>query len=145
VWPAAELPRTEGTRKLKRREVRRWAETGVAPPRATTADQPLDGVLARFVGDRQLRPETTIEELGLSSLERVELMVALEERAQTRIDEGRFAGREASATFRRSWRRDRRQLKAGARRRPSGPCRRGTGAGWSPRSGERPSSACCFR
>jgi long-chain acyl-CoA synthetase len=91
VWPSAELPRTEGTRKLKRREVKRWAETGVAPPRAATAGQPLDGVLARFVGDRPLRPETTIEELGLSSLERVELMVALEERAQTRIDEGRFA------------------------------------------------------
>jgi len=91
VWPGAELPRTEGTRKLKRREVKRWAETGVAPPRAATAGQPLDGVLARFVGDRQLRPETTIEELGLSSLERVELMVALEERAQTRIDESRFA------------------------------------------------------
>jgi long-chain acyl-CoA synthetase len=91
VWPSAHLPRTEGTRKLKRHEVRQWAETGVAPPRATTAGQPLDGVLARFVGDRQLRPETTIEELGLSSLERVELMVALEERARTRIDEGRFA------------------------------------------------------
>ncbi len=91
VWPSAELPRTEGTRKLKRREVKRWAETGVAPPRATAAGQPLDGVLARFVGDRPLRSDTTIEELGLSSLERVELMVALEERAQTRIDEGRFA------------------------------------------------------
>jgi long-chain acyl-CoA synthetase len=91
VWPSAELPRTEGTRKLKRREVKRWVETGAAPPRATAADQPLDGVLARFVGGRQLRPETTIEELGLSSLERVELMVALEERAQTRIDESRFA------------------------------------------------------
>ncbi len=91
VWPSAELPRTEGTRKLKRREVKRWVETGVAPPQATTAGQPLDGVLARFVGDRQLRPDTTLEELGLSSLERVELMVALEERAQTRIDEGRFA------------------------------------------------------
>jgi long-chain acyl-CoA synthetase len=91
VWPSAELPRTEGTRKLKRREVKRWAETGVPPPRAATAGQPLDDVLARFVGDRQLRPETTIEELGLSSLERVELMVALEDRAQTQIDEGRFA------------------------------------------------------
>jgi long-chain acyl-CoA synthetase len=91
VWPSAELPRTEGTRKLKRREVKRWVETGVAPPQATTAGQPLEGVLARFVGDRQLRPDTTLEELGLSSLERVELMVALEERAQTRIDEGRFA------------------------------------------------------
>jgi long-chain acyl-CoA synthetase len=35
---------------------------------------------------------TTLEELGLSSLERVELMIALEDRFQTRLDEGRFAG-----------------------------------------------------
>ena len=34
---------------------------------------------------------TTLEELGLSSLERVELMVALEDRFQTRLDEGRFS------------------------------------------------------
>ncbi len=34
---------------------------------------------------------TTLDELGLSSLERVELMVALEDRFQTRIDEGRFS------------------------------------------------------
>ena len=91
IWPSGELPRTEGTRKLKRREVRRWVETGAAPPRAPTAGEPFQQVLARFAGGRELRPETTIEELGLSSLERVELMVALEERAQTRIDEGRFA------------------------------------------------------
>ena len=91
VWPSAELPRTEGTRKLKRREVKRWVETGVTPPRAPSAGRPLDALLARFVGNRELRSETTIEELGLSSLERVELMVALEERAQTRIDESRFA------------------------------------------------------
>jgi long-chain acyl-CoA synthetase len=31
-----------------------------------------------------------LEELGLSSLERVELMIALEDRFQTRLDEGRF-------------------------------------------------------
>ena len=34
---------------------------------------------------------TTLDDLGLSSLERVELMVALEDRFQTRIDEARFA------------------------------------------------------
>src|SRR6185436_5224324 len=34
---------------------------------------------------------TTLEELGLTSLERVELMVALEDRFQTRIDESRFS------------------------------------------------------
>ena len=36
-------------------------------------------------------PAATIEELGLSSLERVELMVALEDAFGTRIDEGAFA------------------------------------------------------
>jgi long-chain acyl-CoA synthetase len=91
IWPAGELPRTEGTGKLRRREVRRWVETGVTPVRAPSTGQPLDVLLARFAGDRALRPETTIEELGLSSLERVELMVALEERFQTKIDESRFA------------------------------------------------------
>src|SRR3977135_198555 len=34
---------------------------------------------------------TTIEELGLSSLDRVELMVALEDAFQTRIDERSFS------------------------------------------------------
>jgi long-chain acyl-CoA synthetase len=38
-----------------------------------------------------LEGSTTLDELGLSSLERVELMVALEDRFQTRIDEGRFS------------------------------------------------------
>jgi long-chain acyl-CoA synthetase len=91
VWPSEELPRTEGTRKLKRREVKGWVETGLTPPSAPSAGQPLEALFVRLVGDRQLRPETTIEELGLSSLERVELMMAIEERAQTRIDESRFA------------------------------------------------------
>jgi long-chain acyl-CoA synthetase len=91
VWPAAELPRTDGTGKLKRREVQRWVETGVAPPRGLSDSGPLDALLARFAGDRELRPETTIEELGLGSLERVELMVALEERSRTTIDESRLS------------------------------------------------------
>ena len=38
-----------------------------------------------------MRPETTIEELGLSSLERVELMAAIEERLDSTLDENRFA------------------------------------------------------
>ena len=32
-WPGSELPRTEGTRKLKRREIREWAAGGAAPTR----------------------------------------------------------------------------------------------------------------
>jgi len=39
-----------------------------------------------------VRDDTSIEALGLGSLERVELMVALEDAFQTRIDETRFAG-----------------------------------------------------
>jgi long-chain acyl-CoA synthetase len=41
VWPTAELPRTEGTLKLRRREVKRWTETGAALPHGPSTGQPL--------------------------------------------------------------------------------------------------------
>ena len=93
VWPETELPRTEGTRKLKRAAIREWARTGGGPrvARPGTADT-LSALVARYAGRDVLSPQTTIEELGLSSLERVELMVALEDAFQTRLDEGAFAG-----------------------------------------------------
>jgi long-chain acyl-CoA synthetase len=90
VWPGSELPRTEGTRKLKRREVREWVATGAAPAR-TGPGESVDALLARYAAGRTVAPGTTVDELGLSSLERVELMVALEERFQTTIDEARFS------------------------------------------------------
>ena len=49
-------------------------------------------LLSKFTGSRSLDGSTSIEGLGLSSLERVELMVALEDQFQARIDETRFAG-----------------------------------------------------
>lgn len=91
IWPTPELPRTEGTRKLERRVIKQWAQTGQALQDAPTGGPSLETLLARYAGGRELRPETTIEELGLSSLERVELMVALEETFQASIDEARFA------------------------------------------------------
>jgi long-chain acyl-CoA synthetase len=48
-------------------------------------------VLIRFAPERTLEPSTTIDELGLTSLERVELMMALEEAFQATIDESAFA------------------------------------------------------
>ena len=90
-WPDAELPRTEGTRKLKRREVRAWLAGGSQPSTAHRADESLEGLLARFAGGRSVSGATTLEDLGLSSLDRVELMVALEDKFQTRLDESRFA------------------------------------------------------
>jgi long-chain acyl-CoA synthetase len=92
LWPGPALPRTEGTRKLKRAMVRDWLKSGGLPTRAESAPDPLASLVAKYSGRTDLAPGTTIDELGLSSLERVELMVALEDRFQTRLDEGAFAG-----------------------------------------------------
>jgi long-chain acyl-CoA synthetase len=90
VWPGSELPRTEGTKKLKRRAIRDWVRAGGTPVAAQTGDS-IESLIGRFAHGRGISGATTLDELGLSSLERVELMVALEDRFQTRIDEGRFS------------------------------------------------------
>ena len=91
-WPEPELPRTEGTRKLKRAAIREWVRSGAAIPRAVpSGTDAVTKLLAKYAGTAALSPETTLEELGLSSLDRVELMVALEDAFQTRIDEGSFS------------------------------------------------------
>lgn len=93
LWSGGELPRTEGTRKLKRRELREWLAGSATEARAPdrTSVRSVSAVLERFAPGRTLTPATTIDELGLSSLERVELMMALEETMQVTIDEARFA------------------------------------------------------
>jgi long-chain acyl-CoA synthetase len=92
IWTNGPLPRTEGTRKLKRAAIKEWVASGASPAAAQAGDDALQGLLAKFAGSRSLDGTTSIEGLGLSSLERVELMVALEDQFQTRIDEARFAG-----------------------------------------------------
>ena len=97
AWPGSELPRTEGTKKLKRRELHQWLVTrpgdkgvGTDAGQGATGSHVI-GVLSRFAPGRTITSETTIDELGLSSLERVELMMALEEALQSTIDEAKFA------------------------------------------------------
>jgi long-chain acyl-CoA synthetase len=97
AWPGAELPRTDGTRKLKRRELRAWllGQSSAGPTSASGvvrsgAARDVRAVLARFAPGRAIEASTTIDELGLSSLERVELMMALEEAFQVTVDEGAF-------------------------------------------------------
>ena len=90
IWPTSELPRTEGTRKLKRRAIRDWVQAGGSTAPTGAADT-FEALVGRFAHGRAIGGSTTLDELGLSSLERVELMVALEDRFQTRIDEGRFS------------------------------------------------------
>jgi len=99
VWPGDELPRTEGTRKLKRGEIQRWVGGGAAPRPAAARDA-IEEILARYARDRRITPETTLDELGLSSLERVELMLELEQRFGTTIDEARFAAARTVADLR---------------------------------------------
>ncbi len=92
IWPGSELPRTEGTRKLKRREIQKWVESGaVAAPAGSSAKGDVISVLSTFTGGRTLTAETTLDELGLSSLERVELLMALEKNFDVTIDEGAYA------------------------------------------------------
>jgi long-chain acyl-CoA synthetase len=94
AWPAGELPRTEGTRKLKRRELKKWIEdAGEVHLKADitpTGKRSVPSVLQRFAPGRTITSGTTIDELGLSSLERVEVIMALEEAFQITVDEARF-------------------------------------------------------
>ena len=93
VWNEGPLPRTEGTKKLKRAAIKQWVDSaGASPAAAGTSGDQLQSLISKFAGARQLDGATSIEGLGLSSLERVELMVALEDQFQTRIDETKFAG-----------------------------------------------------
>ena len=91
VWTDGLLPRTEGTKKLRRAAIKKWVATGTRPAAATDGD-PLKVLLSKFAGARVVGDDTSIEALGLSSLDRIELMVAIEDRFQTRIDETRFSG-----------------------------------------------------
>ena len=90
IWPQAALPRTDGTGKLKRTVVREWLRGGASPVATPAAGDPVLAVVERYAR-RGVTPGTTFDELGLSSLERVELLAALEDAFQTRIDERTFA------------------------------------------------------
>src|ERR1019366_6441360 len=79
VWPSDRLPRTEGTQKIKHREIQSWVESGAS-------------AVAASGQDRIIPSTTTLDELGLSSLDRVELMVDLERRFDSSIDESLLTG-----------------------------------------------------
>ncbi len=99
IWPGEALPRTEGTRKLKRRELRRWVESGgraAQPAAAAGGGGTVTSVVQRFAPDRAVEDATSLAELGLSSIERIELLMALEQAFDRTVDEAAFA---AAATI----------------------------------------------
>ena len=91
VWPDERLPRTDGTQKLKRRDIRKWVESGTPLHQARPSEnQTVLGIVQRFVMDHEVTPTTTIKSLGLSSIERIELMMALELELSWTVDEAAF-------------------------------------------------------
>ncbi len=91
LWPEQALPRTEGTAKLKRAAIREWLRTGAQPEKTSAGTDKLLDLVSKQAGRAGIAAATTIDELGLSSLERVELMVALEDAFHTHLDETAFA------------------------------------------------------
>ena len=92
IWPGNRLPRTEGTQKLKHGEIQAWVETGrFALPPVTSGGAVID-LLRRYAPDRAITPQTTLDQLGLSSLDRVELMLDLEEQFDISVDESVLTG-----------------------------------------------------
>jgi len=93
LWPGDALPRTEGAGKLKRTEIRQWVASGEpCAPAAPPAGGAVQEILAKYAGGRDLEPDTRLDDLGLSSLERVELLMELEERLACPVDEASFTG-----------------------------------------------------
>jgi long-chain acyl-CoA synthetase len=91
VWPDSELPRTRTTRKLQHARIAEQLRTGQAEVPAQPEENELVKLLQKYAPGRTITPETTLDELGLSSMDRVELMMDLEQKMETTIDETAFA------------------------------------------------------
>jgi len=81
VWPDDDFPRTPSTLKVKRAEIARRIGQGASNGKAENAGS----ILARLKGTEHGK------ELGISSLERVELLSELENQYGVELDERRFA------------------------------------------------------
>ena len=90
IWPGEELPRTQSTRKLRRAEIAETIRKG-AQAAQPKPESELAALLQKYAPGRVITPETTLDELGLSSLDRVQLMMELEQKRSADIDEGAFS------------------------------------------------------
>jgi long-chain acyl-CoA synthetase len=100
-WPQQDFPRTS-TQKPKRNAIAQTVNgvlfqksaSGEKPAAEGAPASPLGDLIARISGRAApaLRPDATLDaDLGLSSLDRVELMSALEDRYQVDLSETRFS------------------------------------------------------
>jgi long-chain acyl-CoA synthetase len=96
LWPDEDFPRTASTMKVRRAEVARRVAGGPesAKPSGPARALGIDAMLAEITGRDAgvLADDQRLEEdLGLSSLERVELMAQIESQYNIEADEERFA------------------------------------------------------
>lgn len=95
LWPEEDFPRT-ATEKPRLAEIRRLAaeRLGAAAPGTAGHAGPLGDLIARITGraPSRLTDEARLAaDLGLDSIQRVELLAALEERYQVELNESRFS------------------------------------------------------
>jgi long-chain acyl-CoA synthetase len=95
IGSSDDLPRTQSTRKLRRAEIAEAVARGNTHDKGRTDTGPrpasdLEAILQKYAPGRAITPETTLDELGLSSLDRVQLMMDLEQKFETGVDERMF-------------------------------------------------------
>lgn len=81
LWPQAELPRTASTHKLQRLAIAAWVNSAATPESASRAEsKDWRSFLALKVGlaPEALPPSARLDEMGIGSLDRVELLTWLE-------------------------------------------------------------------
>lgn len=84
IWPGDVLPRTASTGKLRRGEIERFVREKTAVGAVSSSQGHISELIERISGSKQTG--RTLDEAGLSSLDRVELMMALEERGAAIFD-----------------------------------------------------------
>lgn len=93
VWPEEDFPRTS-TQKPRRDLIQKTVQDELAQKTGTQPSSPLAEMIERITGRSpgQVSPTANLEsDLNLSSLDRVELLSALEDRYQVDLTETRFA------------------------------------------------------
>jgi len=88
VWPESDFPRTP-TQKPRLPDIEQFARNGAQP---TGSASVLASVIARIKGKdgERLEQNASLDELNLSSMDRVELLSALEDRYQVDLSEREF-------------------------------------------------------
>ena len=91
VWPNAPLPRTSGTNKLKRLEIAGRISTDAGADGLAVGESQIPETIRRFASNRKVDLNTPLNDLALSSLDRIQLMMELEQSTGTSLSESQFA------------------------------------------------------